>query len=294
MREQTQRRAARGGPRAAAIVVADHAGFCFGVKRALDLVQEAREGTRGPMTTLGELIHNPQVVAALEASGVGRAQRLEEVAEGTVVISSHGAGPELPERAATRGLGVLDATCPVVRKSQALIERLAGEGYQIVILGDRGHREVASLLGHAGADAHVVETPEEAARLPKMPRAGLVVQTTQEEARYREVVGALAGRCRELRAFNTICAATAKRQAAARALAQRADLMIVVGGRNSANTARLRQVCEAAGAQTHHIETADEIQPEWLADKTLIGVTAGASTPQSLIDEVVARLRAIR
>jgi len=273
------------------IVVAEHSGFCFGVKRALDLVAEARRQSDAPIATLGELIHNPQVVAQLRQSGVSVISRPAELERGTIVLSAHGVSPELRDQAADRGLDVLDATCPFVERAQALVRRLRDESYQVLILGDRGHRVVIGLLGYAGPGAVVVEGLEDIAGLNLGPRVGLVVQTTQEVGQLQAVAGELASRCRELRVFNTICGATTQRQESARELARRADLLIVVGGRNSANTSRLRAIGEEVGVETHHVETADELEAAWFAGRTVVGVTAGASTPSELTDAVVARIR---
>lgn len=273
------------------IIVAENAGLCFGVKRALELVARAAEGRR--VATLGALIHNPQEVERLEARGIHRVRALAEVEEGAVVLSAHGADPAVEEEARARGLEVIDATCPFVRRAHGRIRALAEEGYAVVILGDPGHREVEGLAARAGGRADIVTREEEAAALPFRDKYGLVVQTTQRPEALRAVAGALAERCRELRVFNTICEATMGRQDSARRLAEQVDLMLVVGGRNSANTARLREICAATGTATHHIETAAELEPHWLEGAERVGVTAGASTPEWIIEQVVARLRGL-
>jgi 4-hydroxy-3-methylbut-2-enyl diphosphate reductase len=163
----------------------------------------------------------------------------------------------------------------------------------VVILGDPGHREVVGLAARAGGTAEIVTSAAGTNALPFRDKYGLVVQTTQRPEALREVAGALAERCRELRVFNTICEATVGRQESARQLAERVDVMLVVGGRNSANTARLREICEATGTPTHHIETAAELQAGWVSGAQRVGVTTGASTPEWIIEEVVARLRSL-
>jgi small subunit ribosomal protein S1 len=273
------------------ITLAKNAGFCFGVKRALELVEKARVEHSGEVATLGEVIHNPQVVERLRQAGIRTLESPKELASGTVVISCHGLGPGIKEAAEKAGLEVIDATCPFVARAQKLVAQLAGEGYEIVIFGDRGHREVAGLVGHAGDKARVLQHPDEADALPFMNKLGVVVQTTQEMRRYQELLAKLAGKCRELRAFNTICEATQERQEAALEISREVDLMIVVGGHNSANTRRLAEVCAGAGVAVAHIETAEEILPRWLAGVKTIGITAGASTPQWIIDEVMVRLK---
>jgi 4-hydroxy-3-methylbut-2-enyl diphosphate reductase len=197
------------------------------------------------------------------------------------------------DAARARSIEVIDATCPFVKRAHGHILTLARERYSVVILGDRGHREVEGLAARAGGQAQIVTCAEEAMALPPQKRCGLVVQTTQRSEALGEVADALARRSRELRVFNTICEATVKRQESARKLAEEMDLIVVVGGRNSANTARLREICESRGAATHHVETAGEVQGEWLQGAQRIGVTAGASTPDWIIEEVVARLRSL-
>jgi len=273
------------------IIVAENAGFCFGVKRALDLVTRAAEDLSRSVYTLGALIHNPQEIARLEAHGVHRADAVDEVSGGAIVLSAHGVDPEVEEAAQARGLEVIDATCPFVKRAHDHILALSGEGYSIVILGDRGHREVEGLAARAEGKAEIVSSAEEAEGLPFRERCGLVVQTTQRPEALRQVAGVLAERCRELRVFNTICEATVKRQESARELAEKVDVMIVVGGRNSANTQRLAEICAATGTPTHHVETAAEVKADWVHGAARVGVTAGASTPAWIVDRVVARLR---
>jgi len=273
------------------IIVAEHAGFCFGVKRALELVARAAEDRAGTIYTVGPLIHNPQEIARLEQQGVRPAEALDDVSEGTLVLSAHGVDPEVESKARASGLEVIDATCPFVQRAHEHIRTLAEAGYTVVILGDPGHREVTGLAARAGGRAEVVTGADEARALPFREKCGLVVQTTQRPEALREVAAALTDRCRELRIFNTICEATVKRQESARRLAEQADVMLVVGGRNSANTARLREICAATGTPTHHIETAEELAAGWLDGVRRVGVTAGASTPAWVIDRVVARLR---
>jgi 4-hydroxy-3-methylbut-2-enyl diphosphate reductase len=273
------------------IIVAKNAGFCFGVTRALELVARAADDRSRRVHTLGPLIHNPQEIARLEARGVRQVRSLDEVSEGAVVLSAHGVDPRVEEAAQERGLPIIDATCPFVRRAHGHIRTLAEEGYAVVILGDRGHREVEGLAARVGGKADIVTAADEAQQLPFRRRYGLVVQTTQRPAALREVAGVLAERCRELRVFNTICEATMKRQESARELAETTDVMIVVGGRNSANTRRLHEICAATGTPTYHVETADEVNAAWVRGVGGAGVTAGASTPDWIVDEVVERLQ---
>ena len=277
------------------ITIADHAGYCYGVERAFKLVTEAADRGEEDLHTLGPIIHNPQAVDRLkEEKGVIPVTDLEEVPSGTVVIRSHGVPPEIIARAKEKGLQVVDCTCPFVKTVQRKANGLVKEGYRLFIVGERSHPEVVGILGHAGGDAMVIEDAEEVPDLPKASdRVGVVVQTTQEIERLQRIISALLPKCRELRVYNTICQATEQRQYAARELAGRVDLMLVVGGRNSGNTRRLLSVCQDANARCFHIETASEIEPGWLEGVEHVGLTAGASTPDFVIQEVLARLDAL-
>ena len=275
------------------IEVARHAGVCYGVERALDLAHRAAAEAVAPVQTLGPLIHNPRVVDELAREGVGLAAGLDGVRGGTVVIRAHGVVPEVVDEARSRGLAVIDATCPYVKKVHAAAERLCREGYQLIVLGEAGHPEVEGIMGHADGRARVVSDASDLEGLELARRVGVVVQTTQTDERLAEVVAALAPRVQELVVVNTICKATHERQESAAELARRADAMFVVGGKNSGNTRRLAQICAAACPGTHHIESAAEIDPSWLSGCALIGVTAGASTPAAHIREVTERVRAI-
>ena len=276
------------------IVVARYAGFCYGVERALRITEEALEAAKGPVASLGPIIHNPSVVGRLEERGVLVIDDAREAAGGTLIVRTHGVPPEVVEGARARGLEVVDATCPFVAVAQRKAAGLREAGYAVVILGEHDHPEVAGLEGFAGEGAVVVE---DAAGLPlaelRGKRIGVVVQTTQTRAHLAGVADALAPVARELLVFNTICDATERRQSAAGELAAEVDVVVVVGGRNSANTARLALLCCAIQSRTHHIESAAELEAAWFADVRRIGVTAGASTPDEEVEATVAALQAL-
>ena len=272
------------------IEIARHAGVCYGVERALELAHRAGADALPPVHTLGPLIHNPRVVNELEEAGVQMANRLEDIPAGAVIIRAHGVAPAVEDEARERGLSVLDATCPYVKKVHVAAERLRAEGYQVIVVGEAGHAEVEGIMGHAGEGAVVVSGREDLDGLKLAPKVGVVVQTTQTDERLAAVVSALLPRTREVRVVNTICKATHERQESAAELATRADVMVVIGGRNSGNTRRLAQICAAACPRTYHIESADEIDPSWFVDAELVGVTAGASTPERHIREVIDRI----
>jgi 4-hydroxy-3-methylbut-2-enyl diphosphate reductase len=272
------------------VIIADQAGVCFGVKRALDLVQTEAEKGEG-LATLGPLIHNPQVVADLERKGVRVVKSVELVESGTIVMPSHGVPRDVQKSAEDVGLNVIDATCPFVANVHRRVETLAIDGYLVVVVGDAGHSEVKAIRSAAGDDAIVISSPDEVGGYDwTAKKVGVVSQTTQTPERFGEVVGKIAESAKEVVAYNTICYATHDRQSAAQALAPKVQAMFVVGGRNSANTNRLAEICRQSGVPTYHIETADEIQGDWVRGMETLGLTAGASTPAWIIDEVKARL----
>ena len=271
----------------ARIEIAAHAGVCYGVERALSMAADAATSAPAPVHTLGPLIHNPLVVKELEAQGVGLAETLDDASSGSIIIRAHGVVPAVIEQARARDPTVLDATCPYVKRVHAAAEKLVREGYQLIVVGESGHPEVEGIMGHADGAARVVSCADDLADLEISNRVGVVVQTTQTQATLAGVVSALLTRASEVRVINTICSATQERQQAASELASRADVMIVVGGKNSGNTRRLAQICAERCERTHHVEDACEINPAWFTGAELIGITAGASTPSSHIERAV-------
>lgn len=274
------------------VEVARHAGVCYGVERALKMAEEAAASGR-PVRTLGPLIHNPQAVQALREKGVEVAGCLYEADDGILVIRSHGVDPAIIAEALERGLEVVDATCPFVTKAHEAAETLVRDGYAAVIVGEPDHPEVEGIFAHAGRDALIVEEVGDLPEEMSSRKVGVVVQTTQSLPRLREIVEALLPRTQELRVFNTICSATTRRQEAAQELAGRVDVMLVVGGRNSGNTTRLAEVSREVNERTHHVETADELDPEWFAGAAIVGVSAGASTPDEQMAGVIRAVEAL-
>ena len=266
------------------VILADNLGFCYGVKRAIQLAEDS--AAPGQVTnTLGPIIHNPQMVAKLAENGVGTVDSLDEVKEGTIIIRSHGVGPKVYDRVEAMGLNMVDATCPHVRKAQSSAKMLADEGYQVVIIGEKRHPEVKSIIEWAGDGAVAIETEEEADSLPKYGKLGVVAQTTFSAPKFKLIVERLLDKSSDMKILRTICTATDQRQSAAMKLATEVDLMIVIGGKNSANTTRLAQLCSDK-CKTYHIETADELRDDWFDKIKKIGITAGASTPDWIIKEV--------
>jgi (E)-4-hydroxy-3-methyl-but-2-enyl pyrophosphate reductase len=289
------------------IVLAKEMGFCQGVRRALAMAEKAaRDGQI--VRTLGDIVHNPQAVEKLRQQGVEVVTSVSEVGPGEVaMVTAHGAPPEVLAQAQARGIPLLDATCALVQRVQRLAQEMAEAGYAVVLCGDPDHAEVRGILGHAGAGAvagrTLAEVREYAAGQglaePWLAhrRLAILFQTTQRQEVYRaficELVQVAMGRLRELRVFNTVCAAVARREPSAQRLARRVDAVVVVGGRHSANTHHLAETCSATGVPTYHIERAEELQSEWFAGIRRVGVTAGTSTPDETVAEVVQRLRSL-
>ena len=274
------------------VIRADKAGFCFGVKRAISTAFDS--AVRKKVYCLGPLIHNPQEVERLRKAGVETVNDLSGLQRGdSVIIRSHGVPPSVLETARGKGLEIIDLTCPFVAKAQKDAEALKNEGYQVVVVGEKKHPEVQSILGYAGEGAVVIELPDEVGNLRLKNRVGIVAQTTQSYGNFSEIVLKLLRFSKELKVYNTICNSTAERQESARALARDSDIVLVVGGRNSANTTRLASVCREEGRPTYHIEVADEVRPEWFVGVRTVGVTAGASTPDWIVQEVVEKLRSM-
>ncbi|RJQ30844.1 MAG: 4-hydroxy-3-methylbut-2-enyl diphosphate reductase [Actinobacteria bacterium] len=270
------------------VEIAKHAGYCYGVERALDLTSQAGKSPDKLIYTLGPIIHNPQVVNRLETNGIHHIDSIDEIDKGTVIIRTHGVEPQVVRKAKAKGLKVVDATCPFVKKAQQCASTLLKEGYDLIIVGERNHPEVVGLLAYAGLNAIVVERPEDLAKLPKeMNKVGVVVQTTQSQENLDAIISGLLATYKQIKVFNTICSATTKRQSAARQLAKKADVMLIVGGKNSANTTRLTQICLEMNPKSYHIETASEIKKSWFNKDDLVGVTAGASTADWILQEVV-------
>ena len=266
------------------VILAEHLGFCYGVKRAIEIARE-NASPNGTSSTLGPIIHNPQMVERLKNEGVGTVGSLDEMKDGLVIIRSHGVGPKVYEDAESRGLELVDATSPHVKKAQLSAKLLSEEGYTVVIIGEKNHPEVKSIFEWTARGAYIIETEAEAEKLPRIGKLGIVSQTTFSAERFQRIVSRLLEKSREIKILRTICTATDLRQTAALELAEKVDMMLVIGGKNSANTSRLAQIC-ATKCKTYHIETVAELQDDWMKGVNKIGITAGASTPDWIIKEV--------
>lgn len=269
------------------VFVVKKAGFCFGVKRAIKLAFDVAKKKNEKVYTWGPLIHNPQVVEDLKRKGVYAVKDLRKIKKGTVIIRSHGVHPKILERIKKRKLQVVDATCPFVKKAQNKAKFLYDQGYQVAVVGEADHPEVQGIMGYAKESALVINHNRIKKNLPHFEKLGVVAQTTLSGDVFKQLIGKLVDKADELRVYNTICHATARAQKTTSALARKVDMMIVVGGHNSANTNRLAKLCKKLETPTHHIETARELRRSWFKGKNKVGVTAGTSTPDWLIQDVV-------
>lgn len=276
------------------VLLAEEYGFCFGVERAVDMVEDAlSEGVQ--IRSLGALIHNSQEMQRLEAKGVTTISSPAEAdARATAVIRAHGVTPQVQRELEESAAHVIDATCPFVTRVQHLAERAAAEGRDVVVAGNPDHPEMIGVVGYAPNNTYVVRDASEVASLPTLRRPLVVSQTTIKLQTFREVADAVRAKAdTEPQVINTICSATRDRQDAARALAGQVDAFYVIGGRHSSNSVKLLAVCKEQCERSFLIETADEINPDDFVGINRVGVTAGASTPNWLIEQVVERLRAI-
>ncbi|HPI02213.1 MAG TPA: 4-hydroxy-3-methylbut-2-enyl diphosphate reductase [Candidatus Goldiibacteriota bacterium] len=280
------------------ITVARGSGFCFGVQRAMKLAFDyAEKNNDKGVYSLRQIIHNPQESERLEKAGARHVESVAGIKNGSAaIISTHGVTPAEEKSLRAKAADVLDTTCPYVKKIHRAVEKLKNEGYQIVIVGDKDHYEVKGILGYAADKGIVLNTAADVKKAKLESRVGVVCQTTQSADKFMEIANevmkkVLVGRYAEVRIFNTICDATQKRQEATVQLAQKSDLMIIVGGKNSANTKRLYELSRGILKQVRHVETADEIKKEWLKGKKKIGISAGASTPESAINGIINKIK---
>ncbi len=268
-------------------------GFCFGVAITVKKAEEAVAAPGSSVTTLGHVVHNPQMVASLEEKGLKNAHSVEEVPDGgTLFVRAHGLPTSVYERAQEKNLTVIDATCPMVTKIHVQAERLRNDGYKIVVVGDANHPEVKGTLSHVPG-AFCIESVDDVAKLPRYSKVGVVVQSTWSGVGFTDIVKALSAKYHEVRAVNTICTDTHNRQAEAADLAKEVEVMVVVGGKTSANTKHLAELSAMNGARAYHIEGPGELEAAWFDGVGVAGLMSGASTPGWLVDEVADRMDAL-
>ncbi|MSQ14845.1 MAG: 4-hydroxy-3-methylbut-2-enyl diphosphate reductase [Dehalococcoidia bacterium] len=279
------------------IILATDMGFCFGVRRAIVMMEQAAQA-QPRIESLGAVVHNPQVVDRLSSQGVQVVKNIGDITSTSVAITAHGVGPDVVRELEKRGLDVLDTTCPIVERSQIAAKKLVEDGFIVVVYGNSDHPETRGVLGWAG-DKGIATTDHDFLKGYKRPpkKIGILAQTTQVPAHFtafvKDIMDQALEDATEIRVVNTLCNATSSQQEAAIVLATQVQLMVVVGGRNSANTRHLAELCTSEGVETYHIERADEIDSSWLVGKDRVGVTAGASTPDEAINAVVQKLEEI-
>jgi len=271
------------------ILLAKKAGFCSGVKRAFKITEDASRGD-GKWSTLGPLVHNDQVVDYFAAKGIHPVSTVDDIDTGGVILRTHGVSPEIISKAEEKGIHIQDATCPLVNHVHEMARLLIREGYAIIIFGDIDHPEIKGVLGCCHNRATVVANVEEARTFDGAKKLGIISQTTKDEKEFYAVVDVIVQKAQEVRVFNTLCSATRQRQEAARELSKEVDLMLVIGDQNSSNTKTLTQACQQTGVRTWQIQSAADIKPESLAGVNRVGITAGASTPDWIIKEVLDRM----
>ena len=278
------------------VTVAKSAGFCFGVKRAVEQVYEQIEKGNGPIYTYGPIIHNEEVVRDLEEKGVrviDTKEELSALSKGVVIIRSHGVGREIYEILEHNGITVVDATCPFVKKIHRIVKEQGEEGRRVIIVGDESHPEVQGIKGWGNDDTLVIKTAEELERLPLRDgeRLCVVAQTTFNYNKFKDIVEKISKTRYDILVLNTICNATQERQVEAKQIASEVDAMIVIGGKNSSNTQKLFEICRRECKNTYYIQTLSDLKPEKAGSVRSVGITAGASTPNNIIEEVHTNVR---
>jgi 4-hydroxy-3-methylbut-2-enyl diphosphate reductase len=272
--------------------LAKEIGYCYGVRNAVESAVEEAQKKNGPVVTFGEIIHNEHAVRSLrDQHGVDAIDRPEDVNGGTVVIRAHGIPPETYRALESRGLNIIDATCPFVKKTHTIAKRLADEGYFIVILGKRDHPEVIGIQGAIGASCVVVEKSEDLEHVPMTVKIAVVFQSTTTVEANRYALGPIAERCNEMRVMNTICDVTINRIEQAERLAPHVNAFLVIGGKNSSNTKKLATMCRQLVLRTYHIEDAGELVEAALQPDDTVGIITGTSTPMFLVEDVVRALK---
>ncbi len=281
------------------VMVAKTAGFCFGVKRAVDQVYEEIQNGRPPICTLGPIIHNEEVVRDLEEKGVRvlkDEEDLKDLEDGTVIIRSHGVGKSIYERIRNQGLKLVDATCPFVKKIHRIVEEQNQQGRRVIIIGDQDHPEVEGIRGWGDERTLVVKNQKEIEELPDLrgEKLCIVSQTTFNYNKFKELVEKFSEKGYDIIVLNTICNATQERQVEAERIASQVEAMIVIGGKNSSNTRKLYEICRKECKNTYYIQTLGDFDPESVSSVRSVGITAGASTPKNIIEEVLTNVRAIK
>jgi len=273
------------------IIIAKNSGLCYGVKRALNIARETRQKKSGNVFTLGDLIHNPQVISDLKEQGILSINNLDRLNGATVIIRSHGISPDIYKLLAKKNIKIVDATCPIVKKIQRLVEVLSKEKEEIIIVGNKEHPEIKGLIGFSQKRGIIVENEAQVKPFPHKKKRAVLAQSTQDFYLFEKIVSALIEKTEELKVYNTICYSTKTRQKSTSELASCVDTLFIVGGKNSSNTNKLYQISKRILPNTHFIESANQITQEMLKTAKKIGLSGGASTPPEVIQEAVARIK---
>lgn len=273
------------------IKLSKYSGYCWGVKRALNIVEETLKDNRNnniKIFTFGSVIHNPGVVKELAGNGLLSIKNIDEADGGNIfIIKSHGLSPKLIKELKSKNLNVIDTTCPSVKKAQAKAGELSDKDYFVIVIGNKEHPEVLGIKDQVKKGNYaVIENEKDAEMLERKKKIGVIVQTTQTMEKLKLITGILQNKTRELLIYNTICSTTSKRQNAAKKISEEVDLMLIVGGKDSANTTHLAEIAKLTGTPTYHIENNTELQKKWFKDVNSIGISGGASTPESDIIDI--------
>lgn len=278
------------------ITISSYAGFCFGVDRALKLLDDnVIQNSKKPISMLGQLVHNEQVISELRKKGVKMVNSLEEVKEGTLIIAAHGIDPAIIKKAKEKNIYVIDTTCPMVIKAQQIAKILQKEGHQVVIFGDKGHIEVRGIAGAAGGKPMIISKFSEAKKFPwsKCTKIGIISQTTQNIEDFAKLVQMAQGSCQNVKVFNTICDSTRRRQEDIKDLAKNNDAVIIVGSKISANAGRLYEVAKKINKKSYFISSSTDLKKEWFKNIKKVGISAGASTPMWIVKKVAEKISQI-
>ncbi|MBU8921389.1 MAG: 4-hydroxy-3-methylbut-2-enyl diphosphate reductase [Bacteroidales bacterium] len=276
------------------VVCSPHTGYCFGVKRAMTLIEEGLAKSELRIYTIGDVIHNPQAVEKLREKGVVPVNSMKELRVGdTLIVRAHGVDPSIRIQAEEMGINLIDTTCPFVRKIQEHVEKMSMETRQVIIIGDSSHPEVKGIAGRAEGGVIIIDSPAEADEVEGVLQAGVVIQTTYAREKAVEIIEVLRRKIPDLRSYDTICQATTLRREATLELSRSVDMMLVVGGKTSSNTKRLYKMCVDSGIEARFIETSDEIMTEWFEKYRKIGLATGTSTPEWVVNDVLRRLHEI-
>lgn len=269
------------------VILSPHSGFCFGVKRAMNIAEEATKKNDGPIYTYGPIIHNPQTVSLLKKKGITPIDSFDSIKKGRLIIRSHGVSPSIIKLAKEKGFEIIDATCPFVKKAHDIARKLNKKGYKVIAIGEKEHPEMQAVIGYTNGNGEILSPDSSFACIKQQDKIGVIAQTTLSISQFQKAVSLLVEKAEEIRIYNTICNATSLRQEYTIETANKVDLMLVIGGKNSANTRRLYELVKSTGKDVYHIETKEEIKKRWFRNKEKVGITAGASTPVWIIKEVI-------